>query len=393
MRIDNLELAWEDDTEPGRHRSRRSARRGGGGRRGRGGRTLLALLITALVLGLVAGGLWWGFDKVRDFIVAPDYNSGGTGEVVVEVKKDQTAAEIGRELQAKGVVKSQKAFVEAAKANPRSKEIQPGFYRLRLQMRAADAMSMLLDRASRVVSRVTVPEGLTYKAALGKLAEGTGIPPADLQAAAKDLDALGIPSWWFNRSDKKQPIKSIEGFLWPDTYEFPPGATAAQVLKQCVNQFLKMADSLNLVRTAEAKNITPFTALIVASLVEAEAGVQQDMAKVARVVYNRLEKQMNLEFDSTTNYWRELNGLERKHNLNDAELLDPGNPYRTYGVAGLPPGPIGNPGAEALRAAINPEPGPWLYFVRIDKSGNSAFTDDYQQHLRNIETAKRNGAY
>jgi UPF0755 protein len=112
---------------------------------------------------------------------------------------------------------------------------------------------------------------------------------------------------------------------------------------------------------------------------------------VARVVYNRLDKSMNLEFDSTTNYWRELNGQPRKFGLTTPEQQDPTNPYRTYGAAGLPPGPIGNPGKDALLAALNPEPGPWLYFVRIDKAGNSAFTDNYAQHQRNIALAKQNG--
>jgi UPF0755 protein len=131
-------------------------------------------------------------------------------------------------------------------------------------------------------------------------------------------------------------------------------------------------------------------------LVQAEAGNTADMAKVSRVVYNRLNHKptaMPLEFDSTSNYWRQLHGQERKHNLTDAENNDASNPYRTYGQVGLPPGPIGNPGKEALLAALNPAPGPWLYFVRIDKAGNSAFTDNFDEHKRNIATAQKNGAY
>ena len=135
--------------------------------------------------------------------------------------------------------------------------------------------------------------------------------------------------------------------------------------------------------------------LIVASLVEKES-IVSDMPKVARVVYNRLNHKpapMNLEFDSTTNYWRELNGLPRKFNLTTPELTDPTNQYRTYGLAGLPPGPIGNPGKDALTAAINPTlDQPWIYFVRIDKTGRSEFTDNLAQHQKNIAQAKANGA-
>jgi UPF0755 protein len=253
---------------------------------------------------------------------------------------------------------------------------------------------MLLNRENRLVKRVTLTEGLTYKATFAKLSEGTGIPLADFDAAAKDPVALGIPEFWFNRNDGKQARKTIEGFLFPDTYEFGPNATATDVLKKLVARFMDVATSIDLIKIAESKSVTPFSALINASLIQGEAGNVPDMAKISRVVYNRLNKKMNLEFDSTTNYWRELNGQPRKFNLNDTELLDPNNPYRTYGLPGLPPGPIGNPGKDALLAAINPTPSqPWLYFVRIDKAGNSAFTDSYTQHQRNIETAKRNGAY
>jgi UPF0755 protein len=392
VRTDELELAWDDETERGRHRHRRR-RRGGDGGGGRGGRSAIAFVLALVVLAVLGGGIWYGFTKLNAFFATPDYNSGGHGAVTVEIKRNQTAADIGLELEKQDVVKSQKAFVEAAKDNPRSREIQPGFYNLRKQMRAADALGLLLDRANRVVSKVTLQEGLTYKVTLQKLAEATKIPMADFEAAAKDPIALGIPAFWFNRFDQKESIKSVEGFLWPDTYEFNPGVTAEQVLKQMIAQFMKTAESLNLVKVAESKNISPFAALITASLVQAESGVPTDDGKVARVVYNRLDKKMALEFDSTTNYWRELQGQERKFNLNDEELLDPSNPYRTYGQLGLPPGPIGNPGKAALEASINPTPGNFLYFVRIDKAGNSAFTDSFSQHERNIEEAKRNGAY
>lgn len=396
MSTDELELAWDDETDRGRHRRRR---RGGGeprsAGRGRGGRTTIALLLALAILAGLGTAVWYGFDKASDFFAAPDYTSGGNGEVVVEVKQSQSIAAIGQELQRQDVVKSQKAFVNAAEDNPRSTQIQPGFYKLRKQMRATDAVTLLLDRStSRLVNRVTLQEGLTYKATLQKLAEGTKLPLADLEAAAKDPVALGIPQFWFNRSDSKQANVSVEGFLWPDTYEFNPDVTAVDVLKKIVAQFLTVTESMNLVKTAESKNISPFAALITASLVQAEAGVKPDFPKVARVVYNRLDKKMELEFDSTSNYWRELKGQERKFNLNDAELRDPNNPYRTYGLAGLPPGPIGNPGKDAIQAALNPTPGePWLFFVRIDKAGNSAFTESFAQHERNIAEAKRVGAY
>jgi len=358
---------------------------------------MLAMVLSLVILGVLGGGVWYGVGKVRGFFTAPDYTGSGTGAATVEVVQGDTATSIGQTLQEADVVKSAKAFIRAAQGNARSKSIEPGFYKLRKQMSATVALDMLLDKANKVLSKVTVPEGLTSKETFALVAKATNIAVAEFEAAAKDPVALGVPDFWFNRDDGRPATKSVEGFLFPATYEFDPGVTATDILKKMIGLFLEVAGSVKLVDTAQAKDTMPFEALIIASLVEAEAGVAADMPKVSRVVYNRLNRKptpMMLEFDSTTNYWRELHGQPRKDNLNDAELLDPANPYRTYGLAGLPPGPIGNPGKAALLAAINPTPDAnWIYFVKIDKAGNSKFTDNYAQHQRNITEAKANGAF
>jgi UPF0755 protein len=394
--LDELELAFEEQGRT-RHRHRRSRRgRGRPVREARRGRSLLALFLTLVILGVLGGGVWYGFDKVRDFFSAPDYNSGGSGEVQVEVLPGQTSTDIAQTLYSKGVVKSTKAFVEAARANPHSTDIQPGTYKLHQKMRAADALALMLVPESRVISKVTIPEGLSYKATFALLSQKTGVPLADFEAAAKDPIALGVPDFWFNRTDGKQAIKGLEGFLFPSTYEFEPKSTAERILKTMVAQFLKVAEKLNLVQVAQSKAISPFEALITASLTQAEAGVTEDMPKVARVVYNRLNHKpdpMKLEFDSTTNYWLSLNGQARKpsQHLTVEELNDPKNPYNTANNLGLPPGPIGNPGEDALKAAINPEPGTWLFFVLVDKQGHSAFATTDAEHEKNKALARKNG--
>jgi len=348
-----------------------------------------------VILGALVGGVWYGFSKVENFFAAPDYNSGGTGEVVFEVKKDQTAAAIGLELQQQDIVKSQKAFVEAAKSNRRSKEIQPGFYKLRKQMRAADALSLLLDLKNKNVNRITIPEGKTVKDVLPLLAAATKLPLTDFEAAAKDPIALGVPDWWFNRQDKKQSAKSLEGFLYPSTYEFNPGITAVQVLKTMVNQFLTVTGNLkfaDVVQQGEL-HLSPYEALIVASLSQAEAGVAEDLPKISRVAYNRTKAKMPLQFDVTANYWLQLNGKPAKPSgsLSTAELNDPNSPYNTGNVVGLPLGPIDNPGEAALTGAMQPAPGTWLFFVAIDKQGHSAFATTDKEHNANIKIACQNG--
>jgi len=399
VQTDELDLAWEGETERGRHR--RSAFGGlrGSGNRGtgsRGGKSLLAFVLALAILGGLVGGVWYGFNRVQGFFTAPDYDSVGTGEARIEVRSGDTAADIGQTLVDAKVVKSSRAFIEAAQDEPRSRNVSPGFYKMRLRMSAASALALLLNPASRLVNRVTVPEGLTDKETFAVLAKATGIAAEEFETAAKDPVALGVPELWFTRNDGKEAARSSEGFLFPSTYEVSPGMSATRVLQLMITQFLKVADEISMLDNAQAKGLSPFTSLIAASLAEGEAGTAEDMPKVTRVIYNRLNRKppMPLEFDSTTNYWRELKGQPRKDNLNDTELLDPTNPYRTYGLAGLPPGPIGNPGRTALLASINPTPGaPWLYFVKIDKSGRSEFTDSFAQHERNIETAKQNGAF
>jgi len=387
--IDDLDLSYEDEA-PGRHRRRR---KGGGG-----GRTLVAGLLVVLVLGGLVGGAWWGIDRVRDFFTAPDYNTGGTGEVVVVVKERQTATDIGNTLFDKKVVKSAKAFSEAAKADPRSTKIQPGKYKLRQQMRAKDALAMLLDLNNRWITKVTIPEGKSVKETFDLLSKETKIPVADFQAAAKDPVKLGVPDYWFKVSpeNRRQPMITAEGFLFPSTYEFDPeGITAEKVLKVMVAKFIEVTTELGFVdKVQQTLKITPFEALVVASLAQAEAGIKEDLGKVARVAYNRVYKNdMPLEFDVCANYWLELNGKPRKpsNQLTVSELDDPSNPYNVKSKRGLPAGPIQNPGKDALQGAMAPPEGKWLFFVLIDKSGRSAFAETLPEHDRNTDTAKKNG--
>src|SRR5436309_1375514 len=142
--LEDLELAFEEQNRT-RHRHRRSRRRRdrAPATTGRRGKSLLALFLTLVILGALGGGVYYGFDKVRGFFAAPDYNSGGSGEVAVEVLPGQTSTDIAQTLYSKGVVKSTKAFVEAARSNPHSTDIQPGTYKMRLKMRASDALGLM----------------------------------------------------------------------------------------------------------------------------------------------------------------------------------------------------------------------------------------------------------
>lgn len=304
--------------------------------------------------------------------------------------------EMGNVLVDADVVKSTKAFTDAAEENPRGKNIQSGTFNLRRQMSAAAAVALLLDPQSRVSNGITIPEGKTAKQVYDILAKATGVPVAEFEKAAEDPEALGVPEFWFKRTDGQKATKSIEGFLFPDTYEFEPNATAAQMLETMVQRFLTVAEQIDFVNKAEnSRNISPYEVLTVASLSQAEAGNADDLGKVSRVAYNRLygDPVMPLEYDVGINYYYQLTGKATKPSskMTAAELRDPKNPYRLHDKTGLTPTPINNPGKAALEGALNPPKGPWLFFVAIDKEGHSAFAVTNAEHERNIATAKKNG--
>jgi peptidoglycan lytic transglycosylase G len=409
--LDDLDLAFdEQDRERGRHRHRRSAARRGGGRAGkqgppkRRGRSFLALVLTLILLaGLGAGG-WYGYTKVKDFFVAPDYTSAGTGEVHVKVSAGQTATEIGQTLVRAGVVKSVQAYTDAARSNPHGNEVQPGTYKLAHQMRAKTALAALLatdgkgNLLNKISFRVTVPEGMISTDVFALVAKTTKISLADLQAAAKNPVDLGVPDWWFKRNDGKQTAQSIEGFLFPATYEFDPGVDAKTVLSTMVNKFNTVTGEMKFPDKVQSeRQISPYEGLVAASIAQSETPLAEDMGKVARVIYNRAYGGKFpcscLQVDSAVNYWLRISGKESQDskNLTESQLHDPNNPYNTHDVAGLPLGPISNPGKDALQGAMEPPAGPWLYFVTIDKQGHTGFSETFAQFQQDVAKAKQNG--
>jgi UPF0755 protein len=389
--IDELDLAFDEHAERGRPRHRRGSR---GGKKS-SGKSAVAFLMAFILLAVLGGGVYFGYNKVKGFFTAADYDGSGTGQVQVTIPPGSTLTDIGNVLVDADVVKSTKAFTNAAAKDPRSKNIQNGTYNLKKQMSAKNAVTALLDLKNRVTSGVTIPEGATTMQIYALLSKATKIPVKDFQAAAKNPTDLGVPAFWFNRRDHKPAQKSIEGFLFPDTYEFDPKMTADQILKTMVDRFMSEATDLGFVdKVQNTLAVSPFEGLIVASLTQAESGTNADMPKIARVAYNRAYKNhMPLQFDTTANYWIQLNGGKAKFSgkLTGSELDDPKNPYNTVSKLGLPPGPINNPGKSALQGAMSPAAGPWIFFVVTDKQGNSAFATTNEQHCANIKTAIRNG--
>ena len=393
--IDELDLAFDEHAERGRPRHRRGNR---GGKKG-SGKSGVAFLMAFILLALLGGGVYFGYSKVKDFFVAADYSGAGTTPVQVTIEKNSTLTDIGNALVDSDVVKSTKAFVNAANDNPRGKNIQSGTYKLKKQMSAKNAVTAMLDPKSRITSGITIPEGKTAQETFDLLSKATKIPVKDFQAAAKDPVALGVPPFWFNRRDGKTAIKTVEGFLFPDTYEFDPKLNAQQILTVMIQRFNSVIEDMGFVDTVQNNlSISPNEALVAASIAQAEALKDEDMGKVARVLYNRAYSKNFpcncLGLDSTVNYWLKVTGKGGKasEHLTVSEMHDPKNPFNTYDKPGMPPGAIGSPGKAALQGAMNPPANfPYFYFVSVDKQGTMAYGKTLAQHNANIQIACRNG--
>jgi UPF0755 protein len=301
-----------------------------------------------------------------------DYPGPGTGSKVVQIAPGATVREMGRTLEKAGVVRSEGAFVAAARHEPEATSIQPGYYRLAEKMKASDALAALLNPAARILARVPVPEGLTVPQTLARLAKATRLPAPDFSAALRDPAALGLPAY---------AKGNAEGFLFPATYDVEPGATAASVLRQMVDRFHEAALDVGLDEGAKHLRLTPYQVVVVASLVQAEARNPGDFPRVSRVIYNRLAKGMTLSLDSTVHFAVGKSGAVTT-STRDRQVK---SPYNTYLYRGLPPGPINSPGQAALDAALQPAAGGWLFFVTVDpSSGLTKFATTEQEHARHV---------
>ena len=343
-----------------------------------GGRWIAVLFVVALVVALALGAVWLGGKVLNQFESAPDYSGPGSGEVVVQVEPGQTAADVATTLRDQDVVASRTAFLEVANPDPRAATIQPGFYRLLAQMKAEDAFELLLDPAARILGRVTIPEGYTVPQTLDALAKGTEIPLADYEAAAANPDALGLPPY----------AEGLEGFLFPATYEVEPGMTATDVLSLMVRRFVEAAESVGLEARAAELGITPYEAVIVASLIEREVKFDDEYPRVAQVVYNRLEQGETIGIDAAV-----LFGLGRTSGGLTQSDLEKDTPYNLRKNRGLPPTPIASPGEATLQGAVNPSGGDELFYVLGTKEGRSVFTTNLQDHNRAVAKAKAEGIF
>ncbi|MGO4534230.1 endolytic transglycosylase MltG [Leifsonia sp. 2MCAF36] len=334
------------------------------------------LIVTVVILGIL-GGLGGGayaifqpqIVKVQNALFPPanDYKGSGSGEVMFTIKSGDDGSTIAKNLAKSGVVKTYDAFYSLLLRQKPEVQFQPGVFKLAKQMSAAAALASLEDPGSRVQNTAVIPEGTAEKDILQTVADDTKIPLADLQSAAANPAAYGLPA----------EAKSLEGFLFPATYTFAPGTTAQQAIKTMVDRMYQSLD---------AAGVAPenrWNTVVLASVVQREAGLKDDYPKVARVFLNRLAQGWDLQSDATVAYGT---GHTDRVTTTDAEREDASNPYNTYAHSGLPVGPISNPGDLAINAVQHPADGSWMYFVTWNlQTGETIFSTTQAEHDAAVE--------
>ena len=369
----------------------------------------LAVLIASLILlvGAVAY-IGWQLAAPSDGTSSSrtaDYEGTGNGqEELVEIPEGASLLSLAGELAERDIVASEDAFITAASNNPEANSAHPGFYRLQGQMSAASAVQALVSEENQIelldvhggstLSDVTVVGGDVRYGIYSMIAQVSGqvgdagvtVEQLAQVAATVDPAELGAPEWAQEqvRSRGEDP-KRLEGLIAPGRYVIDPNMDAQEILTDLVTRSTSLYNDTGIVDRAGAIGLTPYELLTAASLVEREAPAGE-FDKVARVILNRLEEPMRLQFDSTVNY-----GLDDVEVATTDADRDRVTPWNTYAMDGLPQTPIASPSEEAIQAMEHPAEGNWLYFVTVDTDGTTVFNDTFEEHQNDVQTALDSG--
>ncbi|OAN41045.1 hypothetical protein A4X16_02395 [Microbacterium sp. H83] len=334
---------------------------------------MVALIIVLAVVGGIAGAGIWAWNTYGDRISETlgwgdpkDWEPGqATGEVLVTIKEGDTGGPVSTALFEAGVTRTEDVFYDYLVDEGIAVTFYPGNYRLQEKMTAEAALAALKDPANKLENSASVGEGATIASSLPGIADSLAIPIEDLEAAVADPAAYGVTA------------QSLEGWLFPAVYTFDPGVTAQQVIQRMVDRTRESLDGAG-VPAEDAQRV-----LTIASIIQRE-GLTADFPKVSRVIQNRLDIDMMLQMDSTAQYG--YGSLHEGVVSSSAEALEDPNPWNTYVHTGLPVTPIASPSDAAIKAAMSPADGPWLYFVTVNlATGETQFSETYEEHLKGVE--------
>jgi len=316
------------------------------------------LLLTALL----AGGLLVDLYRFEQRPCSTD-----ASPRVVVLESGQSFEQVAARLHAAGLISSRIRFKALGRVRGSDKRIKAGEYRLASTMPAGRILEILVS-GDVSLHRLTIPEGFTLKQIAAKVEE-SGFGPAEkfmeTVADRQLLARLGIGP------------ESLEGYLFPDTYFFPGGATPAAIITAMTARFQTTYSHTLQERTREL-GFTRHDIVTLASIIEKETGTSHERPRIASVFHNRLKRGMRLQSDPTVIY-----GIaDYRGNITRKHLRTP-TPYNTYVIKGLPPGPIASPGLASIEAALYPEETPYLYFVS-KKDGTHKFSTNFAAHNRAV---------
>jgi UPF0755 protein len=342
---------------------------------------VFVLVAVSLLFGLI--GMWYLHE------VNP---SGGSGiEATFTVNEGDSVSSISGRLRDEGFISNASVFRWYV-SRKGGIELVPGYYQITPRSHMGDIMARLKVPPSATFTKVTFPEGFVINQMAERLADKT-----KRLSAEQFIDSANDPS--IISQYRPAGVSTLEGLLFPDTYQVSGDESEAQVVQRMVALLERVARQVGLEDSQKLVGVSPYKALIVASMIEREAKVSVDRAKIARVIYNRLEIGMKLQIDATLYYNAPIDA-----SFIDLKALD--SPYNTYLYKGLPPTPIASPGRAAIDAALHPAPNPssgdaicqgapspcrYLYYVLSDADGGHAFAATLAQHEANVATAKAAG--
>ena len=375
-------IQWVDDGQPlvsakppRPPHSRREMRRRRE-RRKRRKRIMMVIIALAVVLAasctvILVGGLRHGTPRiVATKEVAPDYPGPGGQPLEFTVESGQGADQVGANLVKAGVVKSTAAFLHAVASTQSESRLMPGTFDLRLRMKASDVVAILTDR-NKAGGFLQVRAGERVRDVIARAVQLSGVPQSEFDALIQAKGEGILP---------QEAQGNFEGWLQPGEYDVRKAGSAKAILTDLVSKRIERLDLLGVPGGQDRQNI-----LNTASIIEAEVNKSEYYSKVAQVIHNRLDKGMPLGMDSTVAYSNNVSALK----LTDAMLQNTNDPYNTRVHQGLPPGPIGSPGDEAIQAVMHPESGDWLYFVTVNMdTGETRFSDNQDQFNRDVKEYK-----
>ncbi|HEV7524662.1 MAG TPA: endolytic transglycosylase MltG [Acidimicrobiia bacterium] len=330
---------------------------------------LIGLVVVPLVLlAISASWFWWQLNP-----------PGGSGaKVEVQIAHGCGVPCIGNVLSHRGVIGPSWVFNVYSRLNGDT-NFKAGTYELKKNMGVSSAVKTLKAGPRIAYVKLTIPPGFWMKQISARVG---GLPGLSIDPFVEATHNNAVRSAF-----EPQGVNSLEGLLWPDTYNISADEDEIQVLSTLATEFDKRALGLGL-SNANVQGHSAYDIVKVASLVEAEAKIDADRALIASVIYNRLARGMPLQIDATLIYAR---GNPKNRSLSNADKLIV-SPFNTYAHTGLPPTPIAAVSAASLKAALAPASSPYLYYVVIDKKGDTAFATTLEQQNANIALAKRNGA-